>query len=124
MLYALKEDKQKFICFLMLFILFQSVISQELPPIQNFSPKDYDAENQNWAISQSADKLMYVANNSGLLEFNGAKWKLHQLPNESIVRSVHAVNDRIYTGSFMEFGYWEKDKLGSLYFTSISQEMI
>ena len=123
MLYVLKGNKQRRIYFLMLFMLFQSAIAQELPPIQNFSTKDYDAENQNWAISQSVDKLIYIANNSGLLEFNGAKWKLYQLPNESIIRSVHAVNDRIYTGSFMEFGYWEKNTLGSLQFTSISQKM-
>ncbi|MEX0313396.1 MAG: hypothetical protein AB3N18_04400, partial [Allomuricauda sp.] len=46
--------------------------SQELPPIQNYSPADYNAQNQNWAISQGEDKLIYAANNAGLLEYNGA----------------------------------------------------
>lgn len=97
--------------------------SQELPPIQNFSPKDYDAENQNWAISQSPEKLIYVANNKGLLEFNGATWQLYTLPNKPILRSVKVVNDRIYTGSFMEFGYWQKNDLGNLDYSSLSNEM-
>lgn len=99
------------------------VIAQELPPIQNFSPKDYAAENQNWAISQSSEKLIYVANNKGLLEFNGATWKLYTLPNESIMRSVKVVDDRIYTGSFMEFGYWQKNDLGNLEYSSLTNKM-
>ncbi len=115
--------KLRLIWLLTQFLFCLSGFSQELPPIQNFSTKDYDAENQNWGISQSSEKLIYVANNKGLLEFNGAEWKLYALPNESIVRSVHVVKDRIYTGSFMEFGYWQKDDLGVLNFTSISREM-
>ncbi|MBT8291767.1 MAG: hypothetical protein KJN70_00715, partial [Eudoraea sp.] len=55
--------------------------TQELPPIQNYAPYDYGAGTQNWAISQSDEKLIYVANNEGLLEFNGAQWKLHPSPN-------------------------------------------
>ncbi len=123
MLYVLNRIKRELILFLTILVFFQNAFCQELPPIENFSTKDYQAENQNWAISQTLDKLIYVANNRGLLEFNGAKWKLYSLPNESIVRSVHAVENRIYTGSFMEFGYWERDDLGILNFTSISQEM-
>ena len=97
--------------------------AQELPPIQNFSPKEYNAENQNWSISQASDKLMYVANNKGLLEFNGAIWKLYPSPNESIFRSVKVVNDKIYTGCYMEFGYWTRGGDGMLQYTSISQKI-
>ncbi|GAA4275628.1 helix-turn-helix and ligand-binding sensor domain-containing protein [Aquimarina mytili] len=96
--------------------------AQELPPIQNFSPKEYNAENQNWSISQSSNKLIYVANNKGLLEYNGASWKLYPSPNESIMRSVGVVEDRIYTGCFMEFGYWQKNDLGILNYTSLTQQ--
>ncbi|MDX1314770.1 MAG: hypothetical protein R3356_04655, partial [Eudoraea sp.] len=61
----------------LLFVLlmtFQGATAQELPPVQNFAPIDYSGENQNWSISQSADKHIYVANNEGLLVYNGAKW--------------------------------------------------
>ena len=97
--------------------------SQALPPIQNFSPKDYHGENQNWAISQSSDKLIYVANSKGLLAFNGASWVLYPSPNETIMRSVQVVEDRIYTGCYMEFGYWTKNDLGTLEYTSISEKI-
>ena len=98
-------------------------MSQELPPIQNFHPKDYHGENQNWAISQSSEKLVYVANSKGLLEFNGASWKLYPSPNETIMRSVHVAGTRIYTGCFMEFGYWQRNNLGILDYTSLSKQI-
>jgi DNA-binding CsgD family transcriptional regulator/aspartate carbamoyltransferase regulatory subunit len=97
--------------------------SQELPPIQNYTPSDYQAENQNWALSQGEDKVVYMANNKGLLRFNGADWALFPSPNESIMRSVKVVGDRIYTGCYMEFGYWEPDGLGMLRYTSLSADM-
>ena len=97
--------------------------AQELPPVQNFDPIAYNAENQNWAISQSAEKLIYVANNKGLLEFNGATWQLYTLPNQSIMRSVKVVGNRIYSGSFMEFGYWQKNDVGTLDYLSLTNRM-
>lgn len=99
------------------------LFAQELPPIQNFYPKDYNGENQNWAISQSKEKIIYVANSKGLLQFNGASWKLYPSPNETIMRSVNVIEDRIYTGCYMEFGYWEKNNLGTLDYTSLSEQL-
>lgn len=96
---------------------------QELPPITNFTPVDYGAGNQNWAISQSKEKYVYVANNSGLLEFNGAVWKLYGSPNGSAIRSVKAKNDIVYSGSYMEFGFWKKNGLGDLVYNSISRKL-
>jgi len=97
--------------------------AQELPPFSNFSPNEYGAENQNWGIDQSTGRLLYVANNKGLLEYNGASWRLFPSPNETIVRSVHVVNDRIYTGCYREFGFWTKNKMGTLDYTSLSKEI-
>ncbi|MEO5787571.1 triple tyrosine motif-containing protein [Gelidibacter sp.] len=97
--------------------------AQELPPITTFQPIEYGAENQNWSISQSNDHYIYVANSKGLLEFNGANWQLYPSPNESIVRSVKVVDDLIYTGCYMDFGYWKKNSLGSLDYTSISDQL-
>ncbi|WP_204345821.1 triple tyrosine motif-containing protein [Psychroserpens algicola] len=105
------------------FTVFNLVISQELPPIQNFTTEDYVAENQNWSISQGDDQYIYVANNLGLLEYNGAKWQLYESPNKTVLRSIETVGNRIYTGGYMEFGYWERNNLGSLEYTSLSQKI-
>lgn len=105
------------------FLISIFIEAQELPPIENYSPKVYGAENQNWAISQSSEKYIYVANNSGLLEFNGADWKLYPSPNSTILRSVNVIGNRIYTGSYMEFGYWIKNDFGNLVYTSLSKKL-
>jgi DNA-binding CsgD family transcriptional regulator/ligand-binding sensor domain-containing protein len=111
--------------FLNVSIFFVSLFieAQELPPIENYSPKVYGAENQNWAISQSLDNYIYVANSSGLLEFNGASWKLYPTPNNSSLRSVNVIGDRIYTGCYKEFGYWQKNDFGNLIYHSLSKKL-
>ena len=107
-----------FLCFSLVGLL----NSQELPPIEIYSPEIYGADNQNWSISQAKDKFIYVANNKGLLEFNGEKWQLYDSPNGKM-RSVNVIDDFIYTGSYREFGYWKKNKLGLLIYTSLSENL-
>ncbi|MGJ8592500.1 MAG: triple tyrosine motif-containing protein [Aquaticitalea sp.] len=88
-----------------------------------FIPKEYGAENQNWSISQADNKYIYVANNKGLLEFNGAKWQLYPSENKSVFRSVNVIGDRIYTGCYMDFGYWMRNAFGNLTYTSLSKKL-
>ncbi|MFI0426204.1 MAG: LuxR family transcriptional regulator, partial [Flavobacterium sp.] len=86
--------------------LSSSIIAQELPPIVKYPSSVYGAGNQNWMISQDNNQFLLFANNEGLLEFNGSNWNLYPSPNETIIRSVKVVGDKIYTGCYMEFGYW------------------
>ncbi|MFB9271263.1 MULTISPECIES: helix-turn-helix and ligand-binding sensor domain-containing protein [Flavobacteriaceae] len=118
----MRNIKTFFFCFL-LFLTTFFIVGQELPPIENYSSKIYDGENQNWSVSQSEHKFIYIANNSGLLEFNGSKWRLYPSPNNTILRSVNAINNKIYTGAYMEFGFWEKNNFGNLEYTSLSEKL-
>ncbi|MBU2929118.1 helix-turn-helix and ligand-binding sensor domain-containing protein [Winogradskyella psychrotolerans] len=107
--------------FCVLVVVFTLTIkAQEIPPIQIFTPQDYGAEDQNWAIDQSDNDYIYVANNEGLLEYNGASWTLYNSPNVGILRSVRVVEDKIYTGGYMDFGYWTKNNQGRLVYSSLS----
>ena len=111
---------------LLLFVILircADLTSQGLPPVKNFSPLDYRAENQNWAITQSDNKVIYIANNQGLLSYNGGNWTLYPSPNETIMRSVKAVGDRIYSGCYMEFGFWQEDPSGLLNYTSLTDKI-
>jgi len=105
-------------------VLFTSnALSQfKLPPVNNFNVKDYKGGNQNWGI-ESKDGHLYVANNEGLLEFDGLHWYLYKLPNKTIIRSVKVVGDKIYTGSYEEFGFWQREKNGQLQYTSLSHDL-
>jgi ligand-binding sensor domain-containing protein len=108
---------------LLLLIFSLTLFSQVLPPIEKFSPKNYGGQNQNWMISQAPNNYIYIANNDGLLEYNGAKWKLYPSPNNTIIRSVNAIDDRIYIGCFKEFGYWKKDIIGNLKYHSLVKKL-
>ena len=79
-----------------------------LPRIINYSTEDFKAANQSWDIQQDDHGIMYFANNSGLLSFDGNHWRLYPLPNKTIVRSIYIGPDhKIYVGGQGEFGYFE-----------------
>ncbi|MEI7509451.1 MAG: LuxR family transcriptional regulator, partial [Flavobacterium sp.] len=111
-----------------LFLLFFSFLgilgfTQDLPPIVKYSATLYGAGNQNWMISQDSNHYMFFANNDGLLEFNGSNWSLYKSPNETIMRSVRCINNVVYTGCYMEFGFWKKATDGQLKYTSLSSKI-
>ena len=46
-------------------------------PIQNFTPNEYRAGIQNIDFAQNRDMTLFIANNLGVLSFNGNKWSIH-----------------------------------------------
>ena len=76
--------------------------TQELPPIAKYTTENYNGDNQNWMISQGLDDYIYVANNKGLLEFNGSEWITYTSPNNTITRAVNVIGNKIYTGCYAE----------------------
>lgn len=95
---------------------------QELPPVISFEPESYGGGGQNWGVSQDEEGFIYVANNEGLMEFDGHEWVFYPSPNESVIRSVKAHNGRIYTGSYMDFGYWAPSPTGQLEYLSLATQ--
>ena len=114
---------RKIILSLVLTYCFWSLNSQELPPIINYSAEVYGANNQNWMLSQGPNSEIYAANNDGLLRFNGSRWSLFPTPNQSVMRSVNVIDSRIYTGFYMDFGYWLNNGKGGLDYTSVMEEL-
>ncbi|WP_432670229.1 triple tyrosine motif-containing protein [Flavobacterium sp. SM2513] len=110
---------------LLLFCIAFSILGygQELPPIVKYTQNVYDAGSQNWMISQDKNNFLFFANNEGLLEFNGSVWTLYPSPNETIMRSVKVVGDKIYTGCYMEFGFWTRQPNNQLKYTSLSSKI-
>ncbi|MEO1012643.1 MAG: Two component regulator three Y domain-containing protein, partial [Bacteroidota bacterium] len=91
-----------------------------LPPIYNYTISDYNAAGKNWGLAVDGNGELFVANNAGLLHFNGEAWTLNKLPNRTIVRSVAYLDYKIFTGSYEEFGYWVKNEVGLLEYTSLT----
>ena len=92
-----------------------ALTGQALPPVQSFELDTYGGGSQNWAIAQDERGFIYVANHEGLLEYDGERWQLYPSPNESVLRSVAVVGERIYTGFYEDFGYWTADEQGLAY---------
>lgn len=105
------------------FILFPAWIpAQELLPfVENFTKTDYHGDNQVWSVVQGNDNAMYFANNHYFLRYNGVKWERYSLPNKTIIRSIFADGDRIYCGSYKEFGFWKRVN-GNMVYTSLTKD--
>ncbi len=92
-----------------------------LPETINYSKNQYNAGLQNWDIKQDKLGTIYIANNEGLLTYDGRNWILYPLPNKTIVRSVNIGDDgKIYVGGQDELGYFSPNPNGKLVFTSIT----
>lgn len=89
--------------------------------IRNFNPKEYAGTAQNWDIIQSSDHFIYVANNGGILEFNGENWNKITMTNSEHPRTLDK-NDsgRVYVGGRGEFGYLDHDSKGKTTYVKIS----
>ncbi|MBE0637453.1 MAG: hypothetical protein IH598_02930 [Bacteroidales bacterium] len=92
------------------------------PPVRNYDHSIVQAGTQNWMIDIGSSGLAYFANNDGVLEFDGLKWRKYPLPLRTVVRSIKATGDgRIYAGGYNELGFFEADSTGDLVFHSLYQ---
>lgn len=102
-------------------IIIPACYAQELLPFtENFTKSEYQGDNQVWNVVQGNDNAMYFANNHYFLRYNGVKWEKYALPNKTIIRSVFVDEDKVYCGSYKEFGYWKR-KNGKMEYTSLSK---
>lgn len=105
-----------------LFVLISASVSvaQLSSLVTHYTRSQYAAGSQNWSMDMDKQGFVYAANNNGLMKYDGVRWKVFPLPAHTIVRSVLvSADERIYTGSNKEFGYWTKDKSKGLRYTSL-----
>ena len=109
-----------FIVFIFYVFSLPMFAQEQLPFVENFTKSDYSGDNQNWNVAQGNDNAMYFANNHYFLRYNGVKWEKYTLPNKTIIRSIFTDGDRVYCGSYKEFGYWKRVS-GKMKYFSISE---
>ncbi|SHL84787.1 helix-turn-helix and ligand-binding sensor domain-containing protein [Flavobacterium saccharophilum] len=108
---------------LFFFFIASQIQAQELLPfVENYNKSNYQGDNQIWNVVQGKDNAMYFANNHYLLRYDGVKWEKYTLPNKTIIRSILIEGDRIYSGSYKEFGYWYR-KEGKMHYVSITKNL-
>lgn len=126
--YLDKETMIKRFISLLIFIATQLILYGSpipfTPLIKNYSVHDYNGGTQNWAIAQDKQGIMYFGNNKGLLEFDGLQWRLNELPQKRVIRSLYIDSERIYVGSYEEFGYFERTEYNTLRYYSLSSLLL
>ncbi len=94
------------------------------PFVRTYTPKEYGAQEQNWAIVQDDRGVIYVGNNVGVLEYDGASWRLIRMPNKTTARSLAKDGQgRVYVGAVGEFGYLAPDTSGEMQFVSLLDQV-
>ncbi|SKB79206.1 ATP-binding protein [Dyadobacter psychrophilus] len=97
---------------------------QSLPFITNYSTDDYKAAFQNWALVQGDNGIMYAANNSGVLEFDGKSWQLIPTSEGNPVRSLAKDSEgRVYVGGSGEVGYLAANDQNRMVFHSLKNKL-
>lgn len=85
-----------------------------------FTPKEYQANPQNWAVLQKDNGVMVFGNGDGIMTFDGSRWQLIPMTNNNLVRSICFGNDqRLYAGGYNEIGYVAEDEKGKSRFVSL-----
>lgn len=93
-----------------------------LPIVTNYQAREYNGLLQNWGAAQFDNGLMCFANSAGVLTFDGYTWGMYKIPGDHICRSVFTDGNRLYIGSFEEFGYFIKSPTKGYVYTSISDK--
>ena len=91
-------------------------------PVQSeFVPADYQASGQNFAITADKRGVMYFANFTGVLEYDGSTWRTILTKERTKVNTlVTDPSGRVFVGTRGEIGYLQPNALGSMQFTSLN----
>ncbi|MFO7616499.1 MAG: hypothetical protein R6V75_04540, partial [Bacteroidales bacterium] len=95
-----------------------------IPYVNHYPKQVYGGGTQNWDFVQTDDRILFVANNQGVLKYNGLVWEKIPMPNRSVVRSLFKSNDgTVYVGAFNEIGYLGISATGRLEYRSLADSV-
>ena len=90
-----------------------------LPFITNFEARDYKAGAQNWGLVVDSRGKLLVANNHGLLSYDGNKWGIFEKDFEYLVSTISVQGKRIFVGGNHSAGFIDSDSSGKYTLNSL-----
>jgi hypothetical protein len=92
--------------------------------VRNYLPSAYHADRQNWAIAVDNRGILYFGNTSGVLEFDGTRWRRIDLPGGRGAFALgKSADGRILVGSQGEIGWLAPDQAGSMVYVSKAADL-
>jgi two-component system, NtrC family, sensor kinase len=95
----------------------QSTAAIGQPWMQHYIPKDYNAEPVIWMFEQDSAGVMYMANNLGVLIYDGTTWQLVKTPYRVKSLAIGA-DQRVFVGCKGDFGVLKANKKGEYRYDS------
>jgi diguanylate cyclase (GGDEF)-like protein len=90
------------------------------PVITVYGQAEHQAGPQTFDITQDSHGILYFANLGGVATYDGAWWRMIQLPDDSASAAVAVdSSDRVATGDVREFGWLTADEHGSPRYQSL-----
>ena len=77
-----------------------------------FGPDDHGGHRQSWDVAQAMSGLVYVANSNGVLEYDGADWRLINIPGHRARAVAAGPGGAVYVGGDGTAGVLIPDSTG------------
>ncbi len=106
---------------LILLLLGSNLYAQKgLPALVNISSKEYNADPKNYDLIQDNRGIIFIANQNGILSFDGTYWNLTELPNKVVPNTLDITSDnQIIVAGNNIIGILKANKRGEPYFHTL-----
>ncbi|HJW94329.1 MAG TPA: hypothetical protein VJ901_12000, partial [Thermoanaerobaculia bacterium] len=105
----------RFLLLLVFLALATHASERGLPLVRSFTPEEFHAGAQNFAIAQDGRGVLWFGNLKGAMSFDGAWWDVVELPNHSAVFALAADSrGRIIAGGVGSIGIIENGQFHEL----------
>lgn len=115
--------KRSRIYILLLTLLVQVTSAATIPSVfvQSYPADEYNASCQNWDLAVSDKGILYVANDEGLLTFDGNTWNKYYLPDYSPILKVAFRKDTVFSQGESSQGFWIENSVGDMVYQPLEQ---
>lgn len=103
-------------------LLFTGIVTYGYYPfVHNYLKSEYKGGIKNWQITQGECGNIWLANDAGIVEYDGREWNITPVTNKTSVRSVLYDNetDRLIFGAINELGYLDFSNNSSVHYVSL-----